>query len=86
MITDKRTHRQTHRQNFLSKTRPLLWKGSSKKIVLQQEHIIALDLCCEPDHFIEIKTTSHLVLILRGREASRLVQLRAALLIIALGS
>ena len=29
--THTQTHRHTDRQNFLSKTRPLLWKGSSKK-------------------------------------------------------
>ena len=28
--THTQTHRHTDRQNFLSKTRPLLWKGSSK--------------------------------------------------------
>ena len=30
---DGQTNRQRDRQNFLSKTRPLLWKGSSKKVI-----------------------------------------------------
>ena len=30
---DGQMDRQTNRQNFLSKTRPLLWKGSSKSVL-----------------------------------------------------
>ena len=35
--THTQTHRHTDRQNFLSKTRPLLWKGSSKKVYNPRE-------------------------------------------------
>ena len=34
--THTQTHRHTDRQNFLSKTRPLLWKGSSKNVWIER--------------------------------------------------